>query len=54
MHDQVLIALISTIGSIVVAYLTTHQNKKPSIDDELREENEELRRKLEEREHENT
>ena len=54
MHDQVLIALISTVGSIVVAYITTHQNKKPSINDELRKENEELKKKLEERERENT
>ena len=54
MHDQVLIALISTVGSIVVAYLTKHQNKKPSINDELRKENEELKKKLEERERENT
>ena len=45
-HDQVLVALISTIGSIAVAYLTRHQSSKPSKYDELKKENEELKRKL--------
>ena len=44
-HDQVLVALISTIGSIAVAYLTTHQSSKPSKYDELKKENEELKPK---------
>lgn len=47
-HDQVLVALISTIGSIAVAYLTTHQSSKPSKYDELEKENKELKRKLKE------
>ncbi|MFQ3624098.1 hypothetical protein ACSF83_03565 [Lactobacillus johnsonii] len=51
-HDQVLVALISTIGSIAVAYLTTHQSSKPSKYDELKKENEELKRKLKEEKNE--
>ncbi|MDY4730324.1 MAG: hypothetical protein SPC26_09535, partial [Lactobacillus amylovorus] len=47
MHDSVLVALISAVGSIIVAYLTTHQSSKPSYD-ELKKENEELKRKLKE------
>ncbi|MBB1078981.1 hypothetical protein H5S09_04285 [Limosilactobacillus sp. STM2_1] len=54
MHDQVLVALISTIGSIVVAYLTTHQSKKPSVNDELVRENEKLKKQLEEKQREDT
>lgn len=50
-HDQVLVALISTIGSIAVAYLTTHQSSKPSYD-ELKKENEKLKRKLKEEKNE--
>ena len=46
-HDSVLVALISAVGSIIVAYLTTHQSSKPSYD-ELKKENEELKRKLKE------
>lgn len=46
-HDSVLVALISAIGSIIVAYLTTHQSSKPSYD-ELKKENEKLKRKLKE------
>lgn len=51
-HDQVLVALISTIGSIAVAYLTTHQSSKPSYD-ELKKENEKLKKKIKEKEDEN-
>lgn len=51
-HDQVLVALISTIGSIAVAYLTTYQSSKPSKYDELKKENEELKRKLKEEKNE--
>ena len=43
MHDNVLVALISTIGSITVAFITTHQQGKPSEDDKLREENKKLK-----------
>lgn len=46
MHDSVLVALISTIGSIVVAYITTHQQNKPSDNDKLREENKKLKEQL--------
>lgn len=46
MHDQVLVALISTIGSILVAYITTHQQHKPSDLDKMREENRKLKKEL--------
>ncbi len=46
MHDSVLVALISTIGSIAVAFITTHQQGKPSEDDRLREENKKLKDQL--------
>lgn len=52
MHDEVLVALISTIGSIIVAYITTQQHKNPSEDDRLREENKRLKQELKEKEHE--
>ena len=50
-HDSVLVALISAVGSIIVAYLTTDQSSKPSYD-ELKKENEELKRKLKEEKNE--
>lgn len=46
MHDSVLVALISTIGSITVAFITTRQQGKPSEDDRLREENKKLKNQL--------
>lgn len=51
-HDSVLVALISAVGSIIVAYLTTHQSSKPSYD-ELKKENEKLKKKIKEKEDEN-
>lgn len=52
MHDEVLVALISTIGSIIVAYITTQRRDKPSEHDRLIEENKRLRKELkEERKH---
>jgi Na+-translocating ferredoxin:NAD+ oxidoreductase RnfG subunit len=48
MHDDVLVALISAIGSILVAYITTHQQAKPSKSDQLREENKILKTLLRE------
>ncbi|WP_278843877.1 hypothetical protein [Limosilactobacillus vaginalis] len=49
MHDDVLIALISTIGSILVAYITTRQKNKPTEDDELKKEIEDLKKELREK-----
>lgn len=49
MHDEVLVALISTIGSIIVAYITTIRRDKPSENDRLRQENKRLRKKLKEK-----
>lgn len=46
MHDDVLVALISTIGSVLVAYITTHQQNKPSEKDKIREENKKLKKQL--------
>jgi hypothetical protein len=46
MHDDVLVALISTIGSVLVAYITTHQQSKPSENDKIREENKKLKEQL--------
>ena len=46
MHDDVLVALISTIGSVLVAYITTHQQNKPSENDKIREENKKLKEQL--------
>lgn len=46
MHDDVLVALISTIGSILVAYITTRQKSKPTEDDKLRKEIEDLKTEL--------
>lgn len=45
MHDQVIVALISTIGSISVAYLTTNQVSKPSYD-EMKKKHKKLKNKL--------
>ena len=45
MHDQVIVALISTIGSVTVAYLTTNQVSKPSYD-ELKKKRKKLKNKL--------
>lgn len=53
MHDEVLVALISTIGSIIVAYITTQQHNKPTENDKLRQENQRLKQELKEKEHEN-
>lgn len=52
MSDQVLIAVISTLGSIIVAYITATANAKKAGKEEaselekLREENAKLRSKL--------
>ncbi len=46
MHDDVLVALISTAGSILVAYITTHQQHKLSDLDKMREENKHLKAEL--------
>ena len=48
MHDEVLVALISTIGSIIVAYITTIRRDKPSENDRLRQENSKLRQEIKE------
>ena len=53
MHDEVLVALISTIGSIIVAYITTQQHNKPTENDKLRQENQRLKQELKAKEHEN-
>lgn len=60
MHDDVIVALISTIGTIIVAFITSYFQRLPprsgpdetatSIK-ELRKENQELKRKLEEEKH---
>ncbi len=55
MSDQVLATLITTIGSIIVAWITAHQRSQPTENDRLREQNRELKEKLKERKrHENT
>lgn len=51
MSDQVLIAVISTLGSIIVAYITATANKKDGKEEaselnKLRKENAKLRFKL--------
>ena len=48
--DQVLATLITTIGSIIVAWITAHQRSQPTENDRLREQNKELRKKLKEEE----
>lgn len=50
MSDQVLATLITTIGSIIVAWITAHQRSQPTENDRLREQNKELRKKLKEEE----
>lgn len=55
MSDQVLATLITTIGSIIVAWITAHQRSQPTEADRLREQNRELKEKLKEnKKHENT
>jgi len=55
LSDQVLIAVISTLGSIIVAYITATANAKKADKEEaselekLREENAKLRSKLKSR-----
>lgn len=55
MSDQVLIAVISTLGSIIVAYITATANAKKADKEEvselekLRKENAKLRSKLKSR-----
>lgn len=59
MSDQVLVALISALGSVLVAYITSRETRKKNEDDnkkkdkmaELEKENAELKKKLED-EHE--
>lgn len=51
MSDQVLIAVISTLGSIIVAYITATANKKDGKEEaselnKLRKENARLRSRL--------
>ncbi|WOY88199.1 cell division protein FtsL [Ligilactobacillus murinus] len=55
MSDQVLVAVISALGSALVAYITAHENRKKNESKEkelselekLKEENAQLRKKLE-------
>ncbi|NMV52089.1 hypothetical protein FOL85_06180 [Lactobacillus reuteri] len=55
MSNQVLATLITTIGSIIVAWITAHQRSQPTETDRLREQNRELKERLkEEKRHENT
>lgn len=55
MSDQVLIAVISTLGSIIVAYITATANAKKADKEEvselekLREENAKLKEKIKSR-----
>lgn len=55
MSDQVLIAVISTLGSIIVAYITAAASSKKADEekaseiDKLREENAKLKSKLKSR-----
>ena len=55
MSDQVLIAVISTLGSIIVAYITATANAKKADKDEvrdlekLRKENAKLKEKIKSR-----
>lgn len=53
--DQVLATLITTIGSIIVAWITAHQRSQPTEANRLREQNRKLKEKIkEEKQHENT
>lgn len=60
MHDDVIVALISTIGTIIVAFITSYFQRLPprnELDEtattikELRKENHELKKELEEQKH---
>lgn len=54
MSDQVLATLITTIGSIIVAWITAHQRSQPTENDRLREQNRKLKEEIKERKrHEN-
>lgn len=60
MSDQVLVALISALGSVLVAYITSRETRKKNEDEskkkdkmaELEKENAKLKKELED-EHEN-
>lgn len=55
MSDQVLATLITTIGSIIVAWITAHQRSQPTENDRLREQNRKLREEIKEiKQHEDT
>ena len=53
--DQVLVAVISALGSALVAWITAHENRKKSEDkdidelEKLKKENDRLKKKLERR-----
>ncbi|MEK1362188.1 hypothetical protein HCZ81_04005 [Limosilactobacillus fermentum] len=49
MSNQVLATLITTIGSIIVAWITAHQRSQPTGKDRLREQNRELKERLKEK-----
>lgn len=55
MSDQVLVAVISALGSALVAWITAHENRKKSEDkdidelEKLKKENDRLKKKLERR-----
>lgn len=60
MHDEVIVALISTIGTIIVAFITSYFQRLPPRNEpdetatsikELRKENQELKKELEEQKH---
>lgn len=55
MSDQILATLITTIGSIIVAWITAHQRSQPTENDRLREQNRKLREDIKEiKQHEKT
>lgn len=53
MSDQVLVAVISALGSALVAWITAHENRKKTEDkdvdelEKLKKENAKLKRKIE-------
>lgn len=53
MSDQVLVAVISALGSALVAWITAHENRKKTEDkdvdelEKLKKENSRLKKKLE-------
>lgn len=57
MSDQVLVALISALGSVLVAYITSRETRKKNEDEskkkdkmaELEKENAELKKELEDK-----